>query len=73
MESTNFGRTVAVGIGLALAASIPAASQAREVVAKHQVTSAHRQAEAASYGARQARHKALDGIWNVAPRRYLMH
>ena len=73
MRSTNFGRTAAVGIGLALAATIPATSQAREVVNGHQVASARGNAGIVSYGARQARHKALDGGRNVAPRRYGMH
>jgi hypothetical protein len=81
MRSKNFGRTVAVGIGLALAAMIPAASQARETGYKDQAASAYSaqalnalnarwNAEAASY---KARLKALDASWNVATRRYGMH
>ena len=70
MRSTNFGRTAAVGIGLALAATIPAASQAREVVNGHQVASARGNVGIVSYG---ARHKALDRGRNVALRRYGMH
>ena len=73
MRAANFGRAVVVGIGLALAATIPATSQAREGVNKHQAASARRNSVTESYGLRKAGHKALDGGWNVAPRRYGMH
>ena len=84
MRATNLGRTVAVGAGLALAAMIPAVSQARETANKTQATSATSlqtlkalnarwNAEAAGYKVLQARLKALEGEWNVAPRRYGMH
>ena len=84
MRATNLGRTVAVGAGLALAAMIPAVSQARETANTTHATSAislqtlnalnaRWNAEAAGYKVLQARLKALEGEWNVAPRRYGMH
>ena len=84
MRATNLGRTVAVGAGLALAAMIPAVSQARETASKAQATSAYSlqtletpnaqwKAEAAGYKVLRARLKALESEWNVAPRRYGMH
>jgi len=73
MKSMNFGRTVGVGIGLALAAMIPAASQAREVATKGHTASRHSSEAAIRLRAfEQARFKAFDDQWNVAPRRYLM-
>ena len=74
MRSMNFGRTVGVGIGLALAAMIPAASQARATAIKGQTVNAHSsQALIRLKAFEQARFKAFDDDWNVAPRRYLMH
>jgi hypothetical protein len=84
MRAMNFVRTVAVGAGLALAAMIPAVSQARETANETQATSAislqtlkalnaRWNAEAAGYKVLQSRLKALEGEWNVAPRRYGMH
>jgi hypothetical protein len=68
----NLGRTVGVGIGLALAAVIPAASQAREVATKGQAASAHSsQALTRLEAFERARFKAFDDP-NAAPRRYLM-
>ena len=66
MRSMHFVPTVGVGIGLALAAMIPAASQARETAIRSQAASAH---------SSQAliRLKAFDDDWTVAPRRYGMH
>ena len=82
MRGMNFGRTVAVGAGLALAAMIPAASQARETAHKtHAAMSsqtlkalnARWNAEAAGYKVLQARLKALDNEWQVSRRHYGMH
>jgi hypothetical protein len=76
MRSINFGRkrTLGVGIGLALAAIIPAASQARETSIEGQAAGAHSsQALTRLKAFEQARFKAFDDEWNVAPRRYLMH
>jgi hypothetical protein len=80
----NFGRTVAIGAGLALAAMVPAVSQARETANNTQATSAYSlqtldaltarwNAEVAGYKVLKARLKTLEGEWNVAPRRYGMH
>jgi hypothetical protein len=79
----NFGRTVAVGAGLALAAMIPAVSQARETATKTQARSAislqtlealnaQWKTEVKGYKVLKAGLKA-QGEWNVAPRRYGMH
>ena len=84
MRSMHFVPTVGVGIGLALAAMIPAVSQARETANTTHATSAislqtlnalnaRWNAEASGYKVLQARLKALEGEWNVAPRRYGMH
>ena len=84
MRAMNFGRTVAVGAGLALAAMIPAVSQARETANKTQATSAYSlqtlqaltaryKAETAGYKILQARLEAQENEWNVASRRYGMH
>jgi hypothetical protein len=69
---------------LALAAMVPAVSQARETAKNTQATSAYSlqtldalnarwNAEVAGYKVLKARLKALEGEWNVAPRRYGMH
>ena len=83
MRSKNFGRTVGLGFGLALAAMIPAASQAREVVYKGQAATASSVQALNAFSARgdaetvvtrpQGRLKALDAGWDVASRRYGMH
>ena len=76
MRSINLGRkrTVGVGVGLALAAMIPAASQARETANKGQTASAHSSQALTRLNAfERARFKAFDDDRNVAPRRYLMH
>jgi hypothetical protein len=80
----NFGRTVAVGAGLALAAMIPAASQARETTSQAEARSAistetlsalsaRWNAEVAGYKVVQARLKTLDNDWQASRRRYGMH
>jgi hypothetical protein len=73
MKSMNFGRTVGVAIGLALAATIPAASQAHKVATKGHTASTHSSQVLIRLKAfEHARFRAFDDERNVAPRRYLM-
>ena len=72
MRAMDFGRTAGVGFGLALAAMVPAVSQARETTIQGQATGAS-QTLIRLKAFEQARFKAFDDDWTVAPRRYGMH